>query len=128
MGGGAAANTNLLPSPTAATPAPARAQAPHATAEGADGAVPMDVCDAEGGSSVVNAASRRTCTRTGLGPVETTEDEWCVLGKDWLRGIRPTIAAAYVRGFKALQNATGQARKALSQPSARASLNLSDIS
>ena len=99
-GGGATANTNPVPSPAAATPAPARAQAPHATAEGGDGVIAMDVGDAgEGGGSVVNAASRRT--RTGLGPVEATDEEYSVLGKDWVRAVRPTIAGAYVNVFKA---------------------------
>jgi len=67
--------------------------------EGADGAIAMDVCDdAEGGSSVVNAASRRTCTRTSLDPAN--QQEVPVLGKDRVQAIRPTIAATYLIAFK----------------------------
>ena len=55
MGGGAAANTKPVPSPAAATPASARARAPHATAEGADGAIAMDVCVAGGEGRAVSS-------------------------------------------------------------------------
>ena len=101
-GGGAAGDGAQSP-PAAVTPAPAQAQAPpHATAEGSDSVVAMDVGDGDagGGGGVVDASRRRT--RTGLGPVEAMEcDEVDVLEKIGARTMRATVAICYVRYFRA---------------------------